>query len=120
MINLLPPEEKEKLFWEKKLRIAFILGFLSIVCLLVLWLSLLILKININIQKEVTKTAFQSETSKIEQINTIKREIAKINKTLKEINQISQERILLSEVFEKLTAWLPSDAYLDNLSLIHI
>jgi len=114
MINLLPPQAKRELYWQRQLKIVVIIELLAIFCLLVLWLAFLAIRVNIVTQKEVVKTIANLEEPKIKQIDTIKEEINTINKTLGQITQIYEEQISVSEILTKLTSLLPQDAYLEN------
>jgi Tfp pilus assembly protein PilN len=114
MINLLPPQEKQKIIWEKKIKMASIIGILSIFCLLVLWLSFLALQININFQREAERFLAEAEEIKISQINQVKKKIQTINRTLENINKIYKDQVFASEILIKLSSLLPEDAYLEN------
>jgi len=114
MINLLPPQAKKELYWQRQLKIVVIIELLTIFCLLVLWLAFLVIKVNIVTQQEIVKTTAKSEEPKIKQIDTIKKEINTINETLEKINQLYEEQISVSETLIKIASLLPQDAYLEN------
>jgi Tfp pilus assembly protein PilN len=114
MINLLPPKEREKVIWEKKLRLVFILGFLAIFCLLTLWLALSAIKIHINSQKEAQIILTEIEKNKSSQLQELRRRIQKINQTLTKINKFYDDQILTSELLERVSNLLPRDVYLET------
>lgn len=114
MINLLPPQEKRRLYWERQLKIVVIIEVLIISCLLVLWLSFLAVKINIKTQKEIAENALNLEESKVKQINEIKNEIKDINQTFRKVNQIYENQVLVSDILFEIMKLLPQDAYLES------
>ncbi|MCD5396349.1 MAG: hypothetical protein LR000_01640 [Candidatus Pacebacteria bacterium] len=112
MINLLPPQEKERILWEKRLKMFVIIEILVLSCLLVLYLSFLALKINIGIQKNTIEAKVEIERPNILQVQKVKKEIRSINKTLNSINQIYKEQIFVSDLLFRFIELLPKDAYL--------
>ena len=120
MINLLPPEEKEKFLLEKKKRIIIILWALVLFFLVCLILILFSIKIYLRSQVE-SQRAFLIEAEKeFEQseIQDLRKKISSVNLTLTKLNSFYQQKIYFSQILEKISQTLPSEAYLNNLSAV--
>lgn len=118
MINLLPPQEKEKIALEMIKRKVIILWLLVLFFLFCLILILLSNKIysqsQIDGQKglllEVKKELEQSEIKELEtKVNTA-------NLTFTKLNSFYQKKIYFSEILEKISKILPPEVSLNNLS----
>lgn len=120
MINLLPPEEKEKLFLEKKKRMVSILWFLVlffIVCLILILLSIRIyLRAQVKAQ-EAFLSEIKQESGRTE-IKEFQERVNLINSELTKLNSFYQKKIYFSEIIEKISKTLPQETYLTNLSVI--
>ena len=105
MINLLPPEEKQKLFLEKKRKLAVILGIIALVFLACLTLVLLSIKFYIlaetDYQKNILKQIQQeNQITDLENYNNI---IQKYNKILDQISSFYKEEIYFSQVLKDIS-----------------
>ncbi|PIR71900.1 MAG: hypothetical protein COU42_03115 [Candidatus Nealsonbacteria bacterium CG10_big_fil_rev_8_21_14_0_10_36_24] len=120
MINLLPPEEKEKLFLEKKKRMVSILWFLVlffIVCLILILLSMRIyLREQVKAQ-EALLSGIKQEGGRTE-IEEYQERVHFINSEITKLNSFYQKKIYFSEIIEKISRTLPQENYLTNLSII--
>lgn len=112
MINLLPIKEKEKLIWEKKLRLVLIIGVLIIICLLSLWMALLAVKIQVSTQAKTQISLTQAELTKAHQLNEIKDKIGSINNLLSEMNKVYDNQIFLSDSLINISEILSRKVYL--------
>lgn len=119
MINLLPPIEKEKLFLEKKKRMVIILWFLVLFFVICLILILFSIKIYLQSQVKTQKTLLsqaQTESNRTE-INEFREKVHLINSKLNQLDSFYQNKIYFSDILERISQTLSSDAYLNNLSL---
>jgi hypothetical protein len=119
MINLLPPEEKQKLFLEKKKKLAIILGTVILVSLICLTLILLSIKFYIlaetDEQRNMLKQAIQEkQTSDFINLSSI---IQKYNGTLDQLDSFYKKEIYFSQTLEIITdVPSPKGLYLTNFS----
>src|SRR4030042_979842 len=116
MINLLPPEEKEKLVLEKKKKMLIIFWFLFLFHLLCLVLILFPIKIYLQGQIDSQKNLLlisEKETEQSEAQN-IRNEINAINAGFIKLNSFYQNKKYFSEILEKISRLLPQGAYLNN------
>lgn len=118
MINLLPPQYKEELKTEEKLKIVLILVILFFSFLVSL--TLILFSIYIYIEGEIetqeiiiTGQEKQFETSKNKKIEE---EIKIINQTVSDINSFYQTQFNFTQTLEKISESLPLGTYLTNLS----
>jgi len=120
MINLLPPEEKEKLALNKKKKVTIIFWFLVFFFTICLFLVLIFVKNSILTQVEIQKTLL-SETEKESKGNAIK-EIEKninfMNSELIKLNSFYQKKVYFSDIIERISKTLPSNVYLNNFSIV--
>lgn len=117
MINLLPPQYKEELETEKKLKTVLILGILIFSFLISL--ALILFSIHVYIEGETVaqriiinnqeKQFESSENKKIEE------KIKLINQTVFNINSFYQEQFNFSQTLEKISENLPLKTYLTNI-----
>lgn len=120
MINLLSPEEKEKLLLEQKKRIAIILWFLILfflVCLtLILFAAEIYLKTQLDTQKNLLAEV-QKEYNRPE-IQNLQEEIRAANSSLTKLNSFYQKKIYFAEILERISKTLPQGTYLTNFSTV--
>ena len=116
MINLLPPQYKEKIRAAKKIRMIFNVGIFFIVCILVFWLSLMIIDVRINTIKENQSLLTRVEHSKVGQLNIVKGKINQVNGLISEINKFYEEQIYVSDLLVKVSNILGQEVTLNNLS----
>lgn len=115
MINLLPPKEKEKLFWQRQKKVVFVLGVLGLFCLLLFWLSLKIVEINLETQKRILAIESQRQKDSLAKVAQIKKEIKNINQALEEIVRIYENQKYVADILAKLASLLPQEAQLESL-----
>lgn len=120
MINLLPPVEKEKLALEKKKRIIIILWALVLFFLVCLILILFSIKIYLRSQVESQKAFLIEAEKEFEQseIQDFREKVSSVNLTLTKLYSFYQQKIYFSQILEKISQALPSEAYLTNLSAV--
>lgn len=116
MINLLPPQYKDKIREAKKIRIAFNFGIFVIICLMILWLSFVFINSRIDNMKEVQAFLVVAEKTKIKQLEEIKAKIGTINGMISEINKFYNNQVALSDILIQLSNVLNREAELDNFS----
>jgi len=120
MINLLPQEEKQKLFLAKKEKLAAIYGIIVLISLLCLTLVLLSIKFYIladtDYQKYALKQAKQlSENKALTDLNVV---IEKYNGTLAQLDSFYKKEIYFNQALETITNIpVPKGLYLNNFSL---
>jgi len=120
MINLLPPEEKQKLFFEKKEKLAMILGIVVLVSLICLTLILFSIKFYIlaetDYQKKILEqTKLVDQTPDFINLNST---IQKYNGILAQLNSFYKKEIYFSQALKIITGVpSPKGLYLTNFSL---
>jgi len=119
MINLLPPEEKEKLYLEKKKRLVIILWLLVLFFLLCLILVLFSIKVFLQVQIQSQKTLLEEVGIGFKQSETrdFQKKINRINLRLEKLTSFYQQKIYFSDILEKISNTLPQGVYLTNLSI---
>lgn len=118
MINLLPSQQKEELLEEKRLKLALILGIVILSFFVCLSLFLFAIKISISSKLQIQKiTIDQKEKDfKTLQNQKLEEEIKNYNNILSQLESFYKERIDLTDIFEKISAVLPLETYLESLS----
>ncbi|MFQ6049565.1 MAG: hypothetical protein ACE5J0_00805 [Candidatus Paceibacterales bacterium] len=120
MINLLPPQQKEELLEQERLKITLILGILFLSFLLSLTLIFLAIKNYVSWNLGVQKMSLE-EKEKIASLNQdIKKEIKETNLSLSNLSSFYQEEDGLTQALEKISGTLPPETYLTsfNFSLV--
>lgn len=119
MINLLPPEQKEELREEEKLKLVFIFGTISLAFLISL--SLILFLINISILTEVgiqkIYLAERERELQMSKIQEFKGVIEELNSTFSDLNYFYQNQFDITEILLNISETLPSGTYLTNLGL---
>lgn len=120
MTNLIPPIQKQKLFWERIEKMVFIVWFLVFFFILCLVLVLFSIKTYANSQFQSEKaTALQSKgefsSAKVEEF---KKKIDLVNSQIIKIDSFYNEKIYFSEILEEISFILPDRIYLKEISLI--
>ena len=116
MINLLPPQYKDKIRDAKKIRMIFNVGIFFIVCIVVFWLSLRIIDIRINIIKENQSALTRIEHNKVGQLNIVKGKINQVNGLISEINKFYGGQVYISDLLIKISSILGQEVTLNNFS----
>ncbi len=120
MINLLPPEEKEKLLLEKKkilITIFLILVLYFLFCLIFILFSV---KAYSETQLEFQKALLLKTEKGLgdSEIKNFQEKIDKTNSTLTKIDSFYQQQIYFSEILERISKILPPEIYLTNFSAV--
>ena len=118
MINLLPSEQKDKLYQYRIKKMMLVLGFIGTVFLVSL--SILLLTINIRLRGEVDYQGAVLEAkkgkSKTSQIEKIQDQFSTYNKKLTKLEKFYKERNYPSGFFEEVNSTLPSSIRLNSLA----
>lgn len=118
MINLLPPEEKQKILKEKRLKTILILEIFVLSFLVSLALILFLVKTYLKEEIAIQKIFFleREQQIKIHKIQENEKEIEVLNNELLKLDSFYQNQIYLSEILEKISQILPPDIYLANFN----
>ena len=118
MINLLPPQEKQKLKAERKKRMTIILWFLVMFSVGLLVLLLFSVKVYLKTQiiagQDVLANSQGSEESGID---LLRERVKKANDAITNLRGFYQDKIYFSEINQRVAELLPSDAYLTIFSV---
>lgn len=118
MINLLPPQYKEELIAEETNRLIMILGVL--LSLSLFSLVLVLLAINIYLSGEVQSQQIflesEKEKSEVKEIQDLENQVAIFNKKLSILDDFYNQKISLTEIFNKTIKEIPREIYLHNFS----
>ena len=116
MINLLPPQYKKRIRQAKKIRVAFNFGLFVVVCLIIFWLSLVLINSRIDNMKEAQAFLVSTEKTKIKQLDEIKAKMGIINGMISEINKFYDNQVSVSDILIQLSNVLNREAELNNFS----
>jgi len=118
MINLLPLKEKEELKQEENLKLVLILAILTLLFLVSFYLILYSINNFITGKVEIQKILYQQKEKEFEnpRIQTLQNNLLSLNQTLTQLESFYRSQFNLSEVLEKISQLLPSEAYFSNLS----
>jgi Tfp pilus assembly protein PilN len=119
MINLLPPENKERLLQEEKWRMILILQIIFLSFLICLVLILGLVSIYISGRAKVQKIILAEEEKRFEgsEAQEFQEKIIFFGKELGRVNNFYENQPNLVEQFENISKTLPSGVYLTTLSL---
>lgn len=121
MINLLPPEEKEKLFLKSREKLSTILGITALVFLICLILVLLSIKFYILADTDYQKTILQQtkQAYQTPEVTNLNNTIKKYNGILSQLNSFYGAELYFSRSLETITGVAaPDGLYLANFSLV--
>jgi len=120
MINLLPPEEKERLLLKQKKKLTTILCFIGLFFFLAL--GIVLIPVNTYISKRVRyyNNVLKTKESVTEQqeIKSMQEKIKEANLSLKKLKAFYNQRFNYSELLEKIAGILPENIYLDDFSSV--
>jgi len=118
MINLLPPEQKEELFQEKRFKLVLILGIVILAFLVSLALILFSIKISLLADLEIQKIYFEQREKKLKSpgIRELEKKIKNYNLTLSKLETFYQGQLDLTSMLEKISQTLPQETYLTSLN----
>jgi len=120
MINLLPPEEKQKLFLRKKEKLAAILGIVAVVFLICLILILSSIKFYVSAEVDYQKTALQQTKQENQTLDAVNLDniIQKYNGVLTQLDSFYKKEIHFSRVLKNISDIpTPKDLRFTNFSL---
>jgi len=117
MINLLPPQEKENIQEEKKLRMILNSGILFLAFLISFSLILLTIKIIISSQVEIQSIVLERGESEFQksQIKEFQKIIDSSNKTIFQLNSFYQREFDFTSILEEISRTLPEKTHLTNI-----
>lgn len=118
-LNLLPPSRKETFRWRQYIK-KIILNGIRIIFLLICF-SVPLYAINIYLLGEInaldTQIAYYEKTDSIHELNIMEKSFREINNSLIKINKISEQQISWMDVFEKISAIIPSNIQIFSLQI---
>jgi Tfp pilus assembly protein PilN len=120
MINLLPPEKKEELLRERRLKLMTILGISLLFFLICFSLILFSIKTFIGGEVEVQKILFEQREKELKnsQMQALEENLISFNLVLSRLESFYYNQTKLNEILEKISGVLPSEVYLTNLSIV--
>jgi len=118
MINLLPLKQKQELRLEESFKLAIVLGILSLLFLICLYLVLFSVKAYIMGEVEAQKILLVQKENEFNTPRTqaFKKSLISFNLTLSKLDSFYQDQFDLTEALEQISGTLPSDVYLTSLS----
>ncbi len=119
MINLLSPEEKNRLLLEERKKIITILWFLFLFFLFCFTLILFSIRFYLQGQVESQKIIFQQTQKSTEQfeIKEFQEKFNSFNIALVNLDSFYKQKVYFSEILEKISKILHEEAYLTNISV---
>ncbi|MBI2098654.1 MAG: hypothetical protein HYT49_03355 [Candidatus Wildermuthbacteria bacterium] len=114
MINLLPPQYKEELQREERFRLVLILGLLLVVFLICL--SLALLSIRVYVSGEIQAQQILVEAQREEGGELRLERMRELNSDIAGASSFYANRVLLSDVIERISAAFPSNVYLTSFA----
>lgn len=119
MINLLSPEEKEKLLMEKINKIILIHWFLIFFFLICFVAVLFSIKVYFKSQANLYENTFFSlkNESEIKKIEEFRQYVKRMNIKISGSNEFYKNKIYFSDMLEKISQTLPENIFLNNLSI---
>jgi Tfp pilus assembly protein PilN len=120
MINLLPPEKKEELLREKRLRLMTILGISLLFFLVCFSLILFSIKTFVGGEVEAQKILFEQREKELRnpQMQALEENLVSFNLVLSKLESFYHSQTKLNEILEKISEIIPSEIYLTNLSIV--
>lgn len=118
MINLLPPEEKSKLWEEKQLREFLILAVTFLSALVCFGLILFLIKLDLETKLVFQQTILEQRKKEFNSSEAVEveNEVLFLNKLLEEAATFYQEKSYLTDVLEQLSQAIPEEISLNVLS----
>lgn len=118
-LNLLPPERKEIFRWRQLTKKVIANGIKTV--FLLICFSVPLFAINIYLSGEISVLATQinsyENTESMKQLSALEKSFKNINNALVKINKISAGQVNWSDVFEKITAIVPSNIQIFSLQI---
>lgn len=120
MINLLPPEEKEKLFLKKKEKLVIILGITVLVSLICLILILSSIKVYVATEANALKITSEQAIKEYQTPNFLnfKNIVQKYNKIILQLENFYEQKLYFSQALKIISSiQRPDGLYLTDISL---
>jgi len=120
MINLLPPEEKQRLFVQKKEKLAIVLGIVMLVFLVCLILFLLAIKFYLLSQNDYQNNVLAQNEQKIQASDSsnLSSTVKRYNIILSQLDLFYKKEVYFSQVLKNITEVPgPKGVYLTKFSL---
>jgi len=114
MINLLPPEQKQELLQEEKLRLTLILGTLFLCFLICSSLILFLIKNYTLWDVEAEKILVQEKEKTLSFNQELEKEMKESNIFLSDLTSFYEERIEVTQLLEIIEQTLPSGVHLTS------
>lgn len=117
MINLLPPSQKEEISLLETLNLVLVLGM--VITSFLISLSLLLLLVKINIEKEIalSEIFFKEKEKEAMESKKIREKIEKFNLEILTFTTFERKKTCVIEILEKISGNLPEKIYLTNFNL---
>lgn len=121
-INLLPPEQKEELLKEDKLKIVAILGLAAIAVLAAQILLLLLIKNYLGADLEIQKIYSRERAEELQApaLGELEDKIKSSGQTFTQLDSFYKNQKSTLDVLEKISATLPESVYLTSLNFIPV
>jgi len=118
MINLLPPQQKEELLEEERLKLVLILGIVILAFLASLTLILFSIKTSLLADLKTQEIYFEQRKKEMEspEIRELEEKIKNYNSILSKLETFYQGQIDLTSILEKISKTLPEGIYLTSLN----
>ncbi|MFH1401472.1 MAG: PilN domain-containing protein [Parcubacteria group bacterium] len=119
MINLLPPEEKQNLSENKRLKIVLILGLIVFVFFISLALIFILINMSISGKMTAQKILLDQKEQEFETADTqdLKNKITQVNQNLLKLDSFYRQKPSFVDFLEKISNLLPGEIYLDSISI---
>ena len=114
MINLLPPEYRQRLKDEEYFRLVLISGALLLLFFVSLSLMLLSIRIYLSGEIDAQKILVERQQEEYNRENPLELNVKDLNRSVAQLAAFYKEQILLSAILQEVTAALPSEAYLTS------
>jgi len=120
MINLLPPEEKDKISADVRIKVLKIFWFLILffILCLIAFFGFINLYVKIQLDGQIAQISQHSGASPSAVASDLKKNIDSLNSDLSKINEFYGKKIYFSEILDKISQIMPENVYFANLSII--
>ncbi len=121
MINLLPLEEKNRIYLERKKKLTVILWLFLSLFLFFLILIIFSVRSYLKDQLDYQKTISQNNKNRIEQseIQEIQKKFESFNQSLVKLDSFYKKKIYFSDILLNISHILPKESYLTDVSLAY-
>lgn len=118
MINLLPPQEKQRLAQAETERMLVIWGFIIAVFLISFILTLLVVNVQIKGRADAQEILLQGLRQELEDpsVAQLKKELISANQLVARVEPVLAKHNKVSPIFDLIAGYLPSGVYITRLS----